>query len=176
METHWIVLFVCVIPFWFLQNVIHELSHGLAMYLGWKWKFKIWPFPSNRLGRFTFAHVKYERTNESKDLSDLGRGFVSIAPQLVNCVLITLTLVALLCWVSSAIVWSAILVLFMWTNFIDLSANLSTLLRSSGNTDIWKFKRYQNIPLNLLRYSCTGIVVWYAWLVIITTWVKLFTF
>lgn len=173
MDTHWIILFVCIIPFWFMQNVIHELSHGLTIYFGWKWKFKIWPFPSKKLGRFTFAHTKYIRTEKSKDLSYIGRAFVSIAPQLVNVFFLISTSYILLT-ATISLVWSAILVLFMWTNSIDLSVNLLSILRSPNNSDIWKFKRYLDIPLNRVKYSCIGVVVYQAIALIITTLVVLF--
>ena len=72
MEAHWITLFIVLIPLWLLQNIVHELSHGLTLKMGWDWDFKIWPFPSKKLGRFTFAHVTYQKKPTSKDPGDSG--------------------------------------------------------------------------------------------------------
>lgn len=71
-------------PFSFLlHNLIHELAHGLtATWFGARIK-SIWPFPSTRLGYFTWAYV---------DFTELKRG---IAPMLIAPV------VAELLWMSA---------------------------------------------------------------------------
>lgn len=171
MEAHWIVLLVAIIPFWLLQNVIHELSHGLTLKLGWGWKFKIWPFPSTKLGRFTFAHVTYEKTPDSADPPEYGWALVSIMPRIVNVAFIALSSLLLAVFANKIV--SVLVLVFMWTNLIDFCVGLLSSLRSSNQADIWRFQARLGIPVDYLRYSCVGLVVYQAAFVIVATLLKL---
>jgi hypothetical protein len=171
MEAHWIVLCVVIVPFWLLQNVIHELSHGLTLKLGWKWNFEIWPFPSNRLGRFTFACITYEENLNSKNPGDSGWALVSIMPRIINIILIFL-LVSMLALCTNKII-SIILLVFVWTNLIDFCVGLLSSLKKPNQSDIWEFQKYLGVPVNYLRYSCVGFVIYQSVAVIVATLIKL---
>lgn len=168
MEAHWIVFLVLLIPFWLLQNTIHELSHGLTRYLGWKWNFKLWPFPSWKLGRFTFAHVKYEKTEESEELTNHDKALVSVMPKIVNSVLIILA--TLLSVAFSNKVASIIFLLFAWCNFVDFCFGFfSVLFREPNQSDMWRFQRFLNLPVKLYKLVSIGAMVYMALLILFST-------
>jgi len=142
---------IAFLPMWLLQNYIHELSHGLAMRLGWKWSFKVWPFPSKKLGRFTWAHVIYFKTESSKEISKPSRGFVAIVPKIVNLVFILFGFLALMLS-SGCGICSTLLLMFMFYNFIDYFVGLLSVFRSKPtDTDLWRFQQNLNIDKNTLR-------------------------
>jgi hypothetical protein len=168
MESHWIVFLVLLIPFWLLQNTIHELSHGLTRYFGWKWKFKIWPFPSWKLGRFTFAHVKYEKTEESEELTDQDKALVSVMPKIVNSVFIIVA--TILSVAISNKVASIIFLLFAWCNFVDFCFGVcSVIFRKSNESDMWKFQRYLNLPVELYKLISIGAIIYMALPIVLST-------
>jgi len=161
--SFWIAVLVSILPLWLLQNTIHELAHGLTMYFGWKWKFSIYPFPSMKLGRFTFAHCTYEQTDESKELDDKAKALVCIMPKIVNTVLIVLAQI----FATAAIgmpVLAAIFLVFAWCNYIDFSVGMFTLFRSSpkDTSDLWSFQRHSGIALNHLRLMAVGLLIYLA--------------
>lgn len=171
MNAQWVTLLIVIIPLWFLQNVVHELSHGLTLKLGWGWNFKLWPFPSNKLGRFTFACTMYESTPSSKDPGDNGWALVSIMPRVVNIIL--MFLMAILLAVCSNMIISIVFLAFMWTNLIDFCVGMLSSLNKPNKSDIWEFQKRLEIPINYLRYSCVGLAVYQSLAVIITTLIKL---
>lgn len=160
MAAHWIVLLIVLVPLWLLQNVIHELSHGLTLWAGWRWGFKIWPFPSKKLGRFTFAHVIYHRTEESKDPDNKGWALIAIMPRITNVVLITLALVPSMLISNKAIAMPFLI--FMWTNLIDMCVGLLTSLKSPNKADIWVFQDKLQVPTDHLRYICVSVSTLFA--------------
>lgn len=168
MEAHWIVFLVLLIPFWLLQNTIHELSHGLTRYIGWKWKFKLWPFPSWKLGRFTFAHVKYEKTPESKELNNKDRALVSVMPKIVSAVFIIIATIS-----SAAIsndVASIIFLMFAFFNFIDFCAGfVSVFFREPNESDMWRFQRYLDLPVKLYKLVSVGAILFLSLPVVLST-------
>jgi len=166
MAVHWIVLLAAIIPFWLLQNIIHELAHGLALRLGWGWKFSIYPFPSTKLGRFTFAHVIYEPTATSGTPTSQGWGLVSIMPRIVNGVFLmtAATLAAVLRTVSP--VAAVLCALFAACNLVDFSVGMAGIFRKDPNqSDIWRFQSYIGIDVYKLR--------WLAAISILLGWVFL---
>jgi len=171
MDAQWITFFIVLMPIWLLQNVVHELSHGLTVKLGWGWTFKIWPFPSNRLGRTTLACTIWEKTATSKDPGDSGWALVSIMPRITNMVLILL--LAMLLAVCSNEIISMIFLVFMWANLIDFCVGILSSLRKQNKSDIWMFKEYLGIPTNYLRYSCVGFAIYQTIAVVVTTLIKL---
>ena len=176
MEAHWIVTLAVILPFWFLQNVIHELSHGLTLKLGWKWNFSIYPLPSMKLGRFTWAHVKYERTEESKEVDKEGWALIRIMPKLVNIVFMLLASV-LAAGISNNVV-TMILLVFAWTNFIDYFVGMLSAIRLSGlnggqSTDLLKFKRDLDIPDRTLQIGAVVSTIVLAVPVIASTLLQL---
>jgi len=171
METHLIVLLITIIPFWLLQNIIHELSHGLTLYIGWKWDFKIWPFPSKKLGRFTFAHTEYKRTLKSKEPDNRGWALISIIPKIVNIIFILLC--TLFLFLISNNIISILFLIFLYTNSIDFCVGLLSSLRDPNNSDIWKFRDYFQISTNYLKYWCVSISISQIVMVILITIYKL---
>jgi hypothetical protein len=155
MDIHWIVLLCAIIPFWILQNTIHELSHGLTIWLGWKWKFKIWPFPSYRLGRFSLACVTYEATDESKDITPAGFALVSIMPKIVD---VALFLIAMFCAVMTANIptLALLLLLFATYNVIDFIYGAIAIFMDKSESDIWKFQELLNIKVSDLKWAAVG--------------------
>lgn len=164
MATHWIVLLIAILPFWLLQNIIHELAHGLALRLGWGWKFTIWPFPSMKLGRFTFAHVLYEPTETSTTPSSRGWGLVSIMPRIVNgvffmCSTVLATVLRTICPVAAVLC-----ALFAACNLADFTFGVAGIFRREPNqSDIWRFQAYFGIdPYNLRWVAVASILL--GWL------------
>jgi hypothetical protein len=163
MAVHWIVLLVALVPFWLLQNIIHELSHGLTIRIGWGWKFSIWPFPSTKLGRFTFAHVIYEPTATAQTLTSRGWALVSIMPRIVNggFVLISATLAAILASVSPVV--SVLCALFAACNMIDFSVGMAGIFRQEPNqSDIWRFQAYMGFDVYKLRWLA-ALSILFGW-------------
>jgi len=156
METHWIVTLTAIIPFWLLQNVIHELSHGFTIKLGWKWKFSIYPFPSTKIGRFTWAHITYERIPESIDPSKERWGLIHIMPKLVNIVFVLIASTLALAIPNDTA--SMLLLVFSWANLIDFGTGVVALLRSpTKKSDLVKFGECFEIPQVNLKISSIGL-------------------
>ena len=161
MFFNWITILISIPILWLLQNIIHELSHGLTMKLGWSWDFKIWPFPSNRLGRFTFAHVKYFKNKNSKEVSEKERSLVSIMPKISNLIFIFLSGIFLYFQIGPAILLS-ILVVFMLCNYIDFIVGTQSIFRNSkkdSKSDIWRFQRSLDLDLSKMRVIVALILV-----------------
>jgi len=159
MAVHWIVLLCAIFPLWLLQNVIHELSHGLTIWLGWKWKFSIYPFPSKKLGRFTFAHVIYEKAEGSEDISAIGMALVAIMPKITNILFVLKAQI----WATISIGIPSIaivILLFAWFNFVDFIVGALAIFKSANESDIWKFQSYTNIRPKLIRGSVIGWTIY----------------
>lgn len=168
METHWIVFLVLLVPFWLLQNIIHELSHGLTRYFGWKWKFKIWPFPSNKLGRFTWAHVIYEKTAESKELKNEDVALVSVMPKIVNAVLIIVAGILSVAFSNS--IASIIFLLLAWCNFVDFCVGfVSVFFKEPNESDMWQFQRNLDLPIRMFKIISIGATIYVALPILLST-------
>lgn len=153
MPVHWIILLVAIFPFWLLQNIIHELAHGLALRIGWGWRFSIWPFPSTRLGRLTFAHVVYEPTSASSMPDNAGWALVSIMPRLANGALILVSSVLSLLLKPWLMVAAVLLALFATCNLIDLIVGMAGIFRAGPNqTDIWRYQTYTGADVARMRW------------------------
>jgi len=148
----WIIL-LAVLPFWFLQNILHELAHGLTLWLGWRWKFSIWPFPSKKLGMWTFSHVVYSPTSDSTDPSNKGWGLVSGAPALMNLVfLLTGSALATCLWPTYII--APFCAMFAFFNLIDFTVNAASIFRREPNqSDIWRVQSYTKTDTYTLRWT-----------------------
>jgi hypothetical protein len=156
MALHWIVALIAILPMWFLQNIIHELAHGLTLWFGWRWKFRIFPFPSKKLGRFTWAHVRYIRTSASTDPSDGGMALVSIMPKLVNIVFIYGALIAAILAPSPILL--LLLLMFALFNLVDFSVGVAGIFRSKPNSsDIWNYQQRSRMPVGHLRFAAVAL-------------------
>lgn len=152
MYVFWITILISILPLWFLQNIIHELSHGLTAYIKFGWGFSIYPFPSYKLGHFTFAHCKYEFKESALDIGKNGIALLSIMPKIVNIVLIVIA-ISISYFINSLIV-AGILLTFATTNIIDYAVGISTLFRSKPvETDLWIFQKASGASLLLLRLT-----------------------
>lgn len=162
----WVILLAALAPFWFLQNVIHELAHGLALRLGWGWKFTIWPFPSMRLGRFTFAHVLYEPTAESTTPTNQGWGLVSIMPKIANGAFFILGTLLSTLLVKVSPVAAALCALFAGCNLVDFSVGMAGIFRAEANdSDIWRFQASAGFDIGKLRWLAAGLIL-VGWIVL----------
>lgn len=152
MAVHWIVLLVAIVPFWLLQNIVHELAHGLALRIGWAWRFSIWPFPSMKLGRFTFAHVIYKPTSTSSMPDNRGWALVSIMPRLVNGVFILASTVSATLLAKWSLVTAVLLTLFAVCNFVDFGVGMAGIFRSEPNqSDIWRYQTHMSADVGKMR-------------------------
>lgn len=161
MALHWIIMLAAILPLWLLQNVIHELAHGLAMKIGWGWRFSIYPFPSKRLGRFTFAHVTYSPGPDSVDPGETGRALVSIMPKCVNTVFAFAAAVASLSLLQAGLLSAAaVLALFLVCNYIDFTVGMLAVFGSNEMADLHRFKR-------CLHLSDREVRIWASLLVLL---------
>jgi len=161
MFFNWIAILISIPILWLLQNIIHELSHGLTRKVGWDWDFKIWPFPSNRLGRFTFAHVKYSRNSYSEEINNKGMALVSIMPKFSNLIFILISGTLLYFHIGPAILLS-ILAVFTLCNYIDaMVGTLGIFINSKkdSKSDIWRFQRYLKLDIPKMRIVMAIILV-----------------
>jgi hypothetical protein len=170
MAVHWIVLLVALVPFWLLQNIIHELAHGLALRLGWGWRFSIWPFPSMKLGQFTFAHVIYEPTVTAVAPTSKGWGLVSIMPKIVNVVFLIVTAVLATALRTVSPVAAVLCALFASCNLVDFSVGMAGIFRQEPNqSDIWRFQSYIGVDVYKLRWlAALSILLGWACMVVPT--------
>lgn len=177
MDIHWIVTLIAILPFWFLQNCIHELSHGLTIYLGWKWDFSIWPFPSFRMdGRFSFAHTTFSRTEESKDLKESDWALVFAMPKFINILFISVFSV-LAAAVSNDTI-TMLMLTFVWANFIDFTVGMLSAIRKINlvygtPNDMIKLQRILKLPARVMRVLSISLVVAMTTPVIVTTLIQL---
>jgi hypothetical protein len=149
--TFWIIIACSILPLWFLQNVIHELAHGLTVKIGWGWDFSIYPFPSNKLGRFTFAHVKYTNNENSKVIPEKGFGLVSAMPKIVNIVLIVLSALFIAIFYNNVYV-VAPLIVFTWCNYIDFTVGMLSIFKANKTkSDIWRIQKHLNVDVKFLQ-------------------------
>jgi hypothetical protein len=157
MALHWIVCLIAILPLWLLQNVIHELSHGLTLWIGWRWKFSIYPLPSTKLGRFTFAHVTYSPTASSREPAPGDWALVSIMPKIVNCVFMMLGQVGAALFESCPAV-ALPLALFAVFNYIDFAVGMLGIFKDKKENDLWKFQAGTEIPVRTVRIASAALV------------------
>lgn len=151
MNAFWITVIASVLPFWLLQNIIHELSHGLTACVGWKWKFSIYPFPSMKLGRFSFAHCLYFPDANSKTFSKKGFGIISIMPKIVNIIFMIMCAFVGIIYPDNQIVL-ALMAVFSCCNFIDFVFGMSSVFRLTPNkSDLWRFIESFNLNICFAR-------------------------
>lgn len=148
----WIILAI-IAPLWLLQNTIHELSHGLTIRYLCNFDFKIWPFPSNDLGRFTFAHTTFIPRENSTDPTDRDYVFIFGAPLFVNIAMILVLYVII--FILPATIALPIS-LMCWFNLIDFSMAFS-IFKSDGVSDIWTIKKLSEISIDKLRWIVLGV-------------------
>lgn len=158
MGLHWIIALIAFLPMWLLQNYIHELAHGLTLWLGWRWKFKVYPFPSKRLGRFTWAHVTYEPTPKSRDPGNNGWALVSIMPKIVNAVFVVMSTIFSVVLLAHPIP-AVLLVMFTIFNFVDFVVGASGIFFKKRQTDIWSFQSRTGYAVSTLRLQAAIILV-----------------
>lgn len=163
MALHWIIALIALLPMWLLQNYIHELAHGLMLWFGWRWKFKVFPFPSTKLGRFTWAHVTYEPTPSSREPSSKGWALVSIMPRIVNMVLIPVSSILSVVLLAHPIP-AVLLSMFALFNFVDFTAGATGIFRKKRQTDIWSFQSRMNWSLPTLRLQIAILLALLAFL------------
>jgi len=105
---NWWLVLALFVPFWLLQNIIHEISHGLVVFSR-GWGFQIYPVfhwahrdngraryfwnPPPRQQRkvgewqWYFARVVYKQDEGAKDITPKGWLLVALAPRITNTML-----------------------------------------------------------------------------------------
>lgn len=137
-NTVWWIDLIAALALWLPQNAIHEGAHAVAA-RHWGGKIiEFWPFPSKKLGYFTFAHVRWQWAEGHPD--ETADGVVAIAPQALNTLLLMVIFI-IEPRISNPVASS---ILFGWalTNFVDGAYNLSTLYRKRpevARTDGWRW-------------------------------------
>jgi len=154
MEVHWIAAISAILPMAFLQSVIHQLSHGLAMRIGWKWGFKIHPLPSKGASGVVWPHVTYRMCSKSCDLDMFGKAIASIAPKIANVVLVMASGIAITQLLNPTLL--TLLLMFALANTVDFMSALS-IFRKSGTSDIWRFSNYTGIETSHVRWFVAAI-------------------
>lgn len=156
MAFHWIICLIAVLPFWLLQNIIHEAAHGLTMWFGWRWKFSIYPFPSKKLGRFTWAHVTYSSGSDSRDVDDDGKALVAIMPKIVNGVfMVGGQLLAGAISVPAAVLPLAMFATF---NYIDFIVGMLGIFKSNKQNDLWQFQHHIGISAGRIKLASGALI------------------
>lgn len=124
----WWIALIAALPVWLLQNVMHELMHGLAI-LPWGWRFKIWPFPGRINGRFYFAYVEYLNVN---NITIPGYGWVAVhlMPKIYN-LMVLLVGTLLFLFVPFGAVGHTIITTLIIAQLIDFTTGMVALFRSS---------------------------------------------
>ena len=157
MALHWIIALIVLLPMWLLQNYIHELSHGLTLWFGWRWKFKVYPLPSKKLGRFTWAHVTYEPTTKSREPGPQGWALVSIMPKIVNSVFVSVSAFLSMLFLAHPIP-AVLLSMFAVLNFVDFTVGTSGIFFKKRQTDIWSFQSHMNYSLSAFRLQAAIMI------------------
>lgn len=158
----WAVL-ASILPFWFLTNVSHELSHGIVVILFQGWNFKLWPFPvfvsfsgsehfyvwqkpawlfvSNRPDGYTmfFAMCEYIPT-DVVEISDKDWSLCHIAPRISNLVISTICVI--ICAFPVGSVVESVLSVLVVCNLVDHLVGAMGIFywERRDYTDIWRFQ------------------------------------
>jgi len=144
---NWILMLCCIPPFWFLQNCIHELSHGLTLYPS-GCRFRIVPWPSKYDGKWYFALCHWTKwTNPPNHLIAL----MCIMPRISNFIFILLSYV-LMFYIQNQYL-SAILFVFVVCNLEDFFTGMIPIFHSTPKeeTDIWRFLKKTNFSKTTIR-------------------------
>ncbi len=162
MSVFLITFLIAIVPIWFLQNAIHQLSHGLTAWFKWKWNFKIYPWPSNDSGKISFSSIIFEGNDQSKEADDPGMALVLGMPKIVSSILMILSGILAVATVGVEIL-SALFLVFMWANLIDFVIGLIAIFRSQDESDIWRFCELLDIStLKEFKQGVIGILCWHA--------------
>jgi hypothetical protein len=153
---------VFVLTLWLIQNVSHEGAHALTAI---KYGAKIvdfWPFPSTKLGTFTFAHVSWQ-WGEAGAPSNKGRALISGAPLILNTVLVTVLLASRFLFPEMGAGLATFLSAWMLTNYVDGAVSLGTFYRPEPEfkgflTDGWSVKHQLGVPTLWCRVTA---VLWH---------------
>jgi hypothetical protein len=151
--NHWVLMLCCVFPLWFLQNCIHELSHGLTLYSS-GCRFKIVPYPSKYNKKWYFAICHWTKwANPSNNMIAL----MNIMPRISNFVFIALSYILMFSIQNQYL--SSILFVFVLCNLVDFCTGLIPIFSSSPKktTDIWRFLEKTSYSKNTVKV--TGIII-----------------
>ena len=150
---NWILILSCMLPFWFLQNCIHELSHGLTLYPS-GCRFKIVPYPSKYNKKWYFAICHWTKwTNPSNNMIAL----MNIMPRISNCIFIVFSYILIFSIQNQYL--SSVLFVFILCNLVDFCIGLIPIFYSSPKktTDIWRFLEKINFSKNTIKII--GIII-----------------
>lgn len=132
------------LPSFLLHNVIHEGSHALVALASGATNVKLWPFPSRRLGYFTWAHFTYDGTLSDVDSAQVSTAPVSFETGWFTCFCILFGFIPF-GW------WSAFFAVECVSALVDLTVWFLGFWRPTENTecDAAKVRRFGNFSRGL---------------------------
>jgi hypothetical protein len=145
----WWILLSFSLPAFALWIFLHEGAHAVtALLCGRKIvEFKPWPHKANE--RFYFGRVRYDRE---------GNTFISLAPYLVDLVVLLTTAVVLL-WIESAIA-RTVLMLILFCPFINTLVAVQARFRGNKRADLSRAHWGWALPFFYLLLLYAGYIAW----------------
>ena len=125
---------LAIIPaIWFLQNVVHESSHGILPLIK-GCKIKIYPWPKFMNGRWYMAYMTYEYPAGVGGFSPAANFIVSASPRIVDLLIIAITTV-----IQPENAWvNTVLQAWQIAAFIDFSFNtMGAFYGPDRGNDAW---------------------------------------
>lgn len=169
-NTIWWLMLLLAVPFWLMQNAIHEYSHGL-MAKHWKYtieKVRLYPDlvdkdKDGKIDKVYFAWIQFKKP-EDREVNPTERGSIDIAPQLSNTAILTLSIMFRYVFFPDMWPWLAsILALLAINQIVDASVNMSSLFKKEGGNDSWNFVKRWEINLKWARFGVIGyMLLWWA--------------
>lgn len=144
----WVLYCFAILVSWFLWNIIHEASHVLAAKIfGDVKSWTIKPYPHKNNGSFRFAGAYW--TWDGDPPADGARGFIDLAPRIMDVVAIELLIVALFISGPAQI----LLLIFCAGGIIDLFVGS---IGYSENSDLKKAAK--RLDINPWKIRISGFV------------------
>lgn len=163
-------VFFSIIPLIFLQNALHEVSHGLCV-LPFGWGFRIYPFfhwynittgeyrfsltrpTSIGIWGWYFARVETFRNINARELPKYLLVLFYIAPRITNTIIVVVLFVLnVLLTIPSSM--QTFLMLFCICQVIDGFVGIMPLFyanKQTSMTDVWQYQRLTEAPIWYLR-------------------------
>lgn len=156
---HWLVVVIALV-LWLPQNAAHEYAHVVA-HRHWGALITAFvPWPTWK-GGFTFAHMSYRQLKE-RPLEKTAEGVCSVAPQVVNTVVLSMVIALRWRFPEMPEILASILTAWALVNYVDGAVGLATFYRRSPkpSTDGWSLQR----TWNLSPWTCRAVAAsWHIW-------------
>lgn len=153
MDITWWLILLALIPIFLVQNVIHEISHAIPVWIRGGTLTLLKPYPHYHEGKFYFARMSFKR---EKTWDDFELGWISLAPAVHNIFLFGflapftldnphLNTIFLMLWIAQA---------------IDFTNNIKNLLRGS-DSDLPRVEGFWDVSLKGLGIIA-AVIMWMA--------------